>query len=454
MVLFLAAGLFLCVVVIVLLSLPHVKTSRSDSAAGLPVKHTHVVDSSGLRQQFMQQLQTYEGTLEPAIVGANLNHWNPEKAAEIDALKEHAIASFGSNDYATALTELSRLNAVAKQTLVIRDAMFSKEMVSAGKALNEKNYTAGDLHINKALLLKPGDQAAQSLNARIKTLPVLTLLLRTADVARTENNPEKEYAALAKAVNIAPQREALKQRRDVLAARIREHQFSAQISRGLLHVERKDIRAARINYNKAKALSPGRAELRVLHAAIMKQSNTLDLKHAMAQARKAIAGDDWMRAQSIYADAVKRHPDDTSILSGLQLADKLVNLQHVMADYIHRPERLASRNIAASARNTLIEARLFAHNSQSLSRQIVRLQGLLAGMSVKVPVFVKSDNQTYILVRGIGKVGTTLGRTIQLTPGEYTFEGIRAGYKSKLVQVQIPVGQASFEVEVVCDERI
>jgi len=453
-VLFLGAGLLFCVIFIVVVSFLPVKTPRTTSGETVSVDHTPAVDSPGLRQQFMQQLQAYEGTLEPEISGANLKNWNLEKEAEIHALKEHAITSFGLNDYASALTKLSHLNTVAKQTLVTRNAMFSAEISMVRHALNEKSYTEGKLHITKALLLKQSDQEARSLNTRVKALPILLELLKKADVARAENKPEKEYAALLKAVNIAPHREALKQRRDALASSIRENQFTIQISRGLSNVEKEDIRAARRNYKKAESLYSGRSELRALNAAIVKASAALDFKHAVANAGKAIAGDDWVRAQSIYADALKRHPDDTTILDGLQLASKLVSLQHAMADYIHRPERLSSPNISAGARDTLIQARVFAHNSQSLSRQIARLQNLLAGMNVKIPVFVKSDNQTYILVRGVGKVGTTLGRTIQLTPGEYTFEGIRSGYKSKLVQIRIPVGQTSFQVEVVCDERI
>jgi len=454
MVSILAIALFSCAAFIVAVSFFSFEMPQPDSGKALSVHNTHSVDQTGLREKFVEQLQIYEGELEPDIADANLKNWNPGKEAEITSLKDNAISLFGSGDYPSALKKLSGLEALARKTLAERDKIFSSEISMVRHALSEGNYTEGKLHITKAVLLKQSDQEAQKLEKRIEALPMLMALLKKADVARTENNPEKEYASLAEAVKIAPHRDTLRQRRDALASSIRENQFSALIARGLFNVEKKDIRAARLNYKKAKSLYSGRSELRALNASITRASNALDLKHAVANANKAIARDNWVRAQSIYADALKRHPNDTSILDGLQLASKMVSLQHAMADYIQRSERLASPNISASARNTLIQARVFAHNSPSLSRQIVRLQDLLAGMNTKVPVFVKSDNQTYILVRGVGKVGTTLGRTIQLKPGEYTFEGIRSGYKSKLVQVRLPIGKTSFQVEVVCDERI
>ncbi len=454
MVSILAIVLFFCAAFIVTVSLFNFKTLQPTSGEALSVHNTHPVDQAGLRERFMKQLQTYEGELEPDIAGANLKNWNPAKEAEIKALKENAVSAFARGSYASALNKLSGLNAMARQALAERDAVFSSEIATARQALGEDNYIAGKLHITKALLLKQDDPEARGLKKQIKALPGLIALLKKADVAHTENNPEKEYASLAEAVKIAPHRVGLRKRRDALAEKIRESQFSALVSRGLLRVQQKDIRRARLDYKKARSLYPGRPELRALNASITKASNALDLKNAVAEANKAIARDDWLRARSVYADASTRYPDDTAILDGLQLATRLVNLQRSIADYIRRPERLSSRNIFAGARNRLVQASAFARYSKTLSRQTAALKVLLARMEVKIPVFVKSDNQTYILVRGVGKVGMTLGRTIYLKPGAYTFEGIRSGYKSKLVQVRLPIGKTSFQVEVVCDERI
>jgi len=59
-----------------------------------------------------------------------------------------------------------------------------------------------------------------------------------------------------------------------------------------------------------------------------------------------------------------------------------------------------------------------------------------------------------VLVRGIGKVGVISQKTIKLKPGNYTFEGTRNGFKSKLLQVLIPHDQNNYSVRIICDEPI
>ena len=73
---------------------------------------------------------------------------------------------------------------------------------------------------------------------------------------------------------------------------------------------------------------------------------------------------------------------------------------------------------------------------------------------IEVDLIVVSDNATYIIVRSHGQVGKTLRRTIRLRPGMRVFEGTRAGYKSKLVTVDIKPEAPPVEVTVICDEKI
>ncbi len=447
-------GLLVCIAVIVMISLFDDEKSEPEPGEITAVHNSQPVDQTALREQFMQQLSAYEGALEQELLGTNLKGRDQAKDVELTSLKEKAISAFAMGDYATAVEKLTELAGQARETVAQRDLLFASAISGAKQALSVDDYMQAKLHISKATLLKQSNPEAQALEQRIERLPELISLMKKADIAAIENNPEKEYALLTEAVNIAPDREVLKQRRDVLAREIRENQFSSYISRGLVSVEKKDPGAARLHYKKAQALLPGRPELRVLNDAIIKSSDELDLNQAVGLAKKAIAEDDWSGAQSVYAAASKRHAKDKAILDGLQLANRLVSLQQALTDYINRPDRLSSRNVFAAAEDELVQANIFASYSKSLSALAAELKVLLASMNVKLPVFVKSDNQTYILVRGVGKVGLTTGREIELKPGFYTFEGTRPGYKSKLVQLQIYVGERPLSVEVVCDERI
>ena len=52
------------------------------------------------------------------------------------------------------------------------------------------------------------------------------------------------------------------------------------------------------------------------------------------------------------------------------------------------------------------------------------------------------------------KVGLINEKVIDLKPGTYTFEGKRIGYRSKLIQVDIPPNLGGIVVKISSDERI
>jgi len=449
-----------CIICIVAFSFVNFTASPPSAKAPVAIEITQQEKNpSALRSQFMHQLRTYEEDTEPALAGANLQNWAVDKALAISSLKKDATASFAARDYAAAVKKLSDSESMARQVLAQRNAIFSSQMVLAEKALANYNAIEAKLRITKALLVNPQNKQALDLAKQIDALPKIIALLKKATIAQTENNPEKEYAAITEAYKLYPNKQnpnkqKLKQRADMLAEKIRGSRFSALIARGLANVEKRRIKPARSNYQQAKAIYPERPELRVLNKAIGKLAHGMDLDRAITQGKASIARDDWIKARSIYTAAAKKHPDNKTILDGLQLSDRIVSLQSELAAHIRHSLRLSSPNVSAAAQDLLIQAKVFSRNSATLSRQTSELYGLIANMNKKISVTVKSDNQTFILVRGVGKVGITQQRTIQLKPGVYTFEGIRKGYISKLVEVRIPIGTRSLGVEIVCDERI
>lgn len=409
---------------------------------------------SELRQEFIDRLQRYEEGLEVAISDANLESWKAGKKQELASLKESAIEAFSKADYASALTKIAQLESDAEKTLAERDTLFSGAMDAALKALAADDVTIGKLYITKALLITPDNQQAQTVANKLDALPELLDVLKKVNIARIENNNQKEYNWLIKAIKLSPDRQGLQQRQDVLRQSIKEERFRGLISRALLAVEKHDFNTARSHYKKAKALYPGRLELRKLNKIITQTSRALQLKKLKVQAKKAMANDDWFKAESLYAKAIQDNPLDNELRDGLQLAGKVASLQTGIRKHLEQPERLSSENIFAEAQSTLIQANVFSRNSPTLARQAVQLKNLLNKVNIKIPVLVKSDNKTYILVKGVGKVGKTLSRTIELKAGDYIFEGSRPGYQSKWVRVHLPIAAPSFEVEVICDERI
>ncbi|MDQ6992498.1 MAG: hypothetical protein Q9M31_03415 [Mariprofundus sp.] len=433
-------------------SAPKVAQTTAELSDLLPVPS--ITASSKLRQQFISRLQHYQANLEREILDANLQAWNPPATELVTSLKASAVAAFSKAHYQVALANMAKLESSAREIIAQRAVQFTKAIDAVKQALNRDDVTAAQRYMTKALLLKPHDQHAQQLAKKVKDLPALMTLLKQVDVARIENNRSKELKWLSKAIKLAPARKALKQRRAFLAGQIKEDHFSALISAALLAVEKNRLKSARHNYKKAKALYPHRAALTILDEKITKRAAVLQLEQIKAEANKGISDDDWFKVQQLYHKAAQSYPQDRAIRDGLQLANKLVALQTAIDQYLKRSYRLADKNIFAEAQDTAIQGAILANHSPSMARKAQQLKDLLKQVNIKVAVALSSDNKTYILVKGVGKVGFTLSRTIQLKAGDYIFEGNRSGYQSKRLQVRIPIGSPTLHIEVICDAPI
>lgn len=411
-------------------------------------------DQTELRQRVLEKLREYKEELKPAIIASNLKEWDLKKDTEIASLEDAALKAFSYSEYVEAIKNLEKLEKSAKAVLINREEIFSSNIEAAKKALSEANYEKGKLFISQALIVKPGDQLGGDLEQKIDALPRILGLLREANIAKIENNLDKENALINEAFKLAPEREALKERVASLGLAIKERDFSSYIELSHESLSAKDLTQARSAYKKAQNIFPNRTELGVLLRGIATLERDKDIKNALSKANRAETGDDWPKAKALYQDALKRHLNDHRLLSGLKLSTTIVELKRTIEDYLKRQKRLSEPSISRLAKEVLARSEKFAKNSKSLVNAAARLSQALENMNRKIPVIVVSDSKTSVQVKGIGKVGMVSKKTIHLRPGEYLFEGARSGYKSKIVKVTILDGAHSATVEIRCDEPI
>lgn len=118
------------------------------------------------------------------------------------------------------------------------------------------------------------------------------------------------------------------------------------------------------------------------------------------------------------------------------------------------PERLSSVAVADNAKGLVSKAGDVAELSPSLADASRKVARLIDEYGRKVSIRILSDGVTRISVQGVGQVGVTTDRTIQLRPGSYVFEGARAGFRSKLIPVDILPGTEGLVVEIYPNEPV
>jgi tetratricopeptide (TPR) repeat protein len=411
-------------------------------------------DTEKVRSEFMERLKAYENNLEPRLEASNLHAWNPEGLVEISAFKRELMAAFANGEYETAMDHLVLLENSTLETVEMADQMFEENLEKAALLLGEEDHAGAKRHIERALSVHPQSPEALALAREIETLPRILVLLNGARAARAENNLEKEYDFLHQLSGAVPERKGLKARLEVLAGRIQSRNFDRHISSGFANITDGQAEKARIHYQAAKKIDPQRPELSLLMAQLLDLEKSLRVEQALRLAELAIRQDDWQKAKIYFARAAKDAPENKTAAEGLQRADHFIELLASLDHFLKNPYRLSNPDVGKEAEERLVQAEPASGYSFAIQQKARQLRELMTRVNRLVPVTVISDNQTFVLVRSVGKVGVVFQKNIQLKPGNYTFEGARKGYKSKLVQAFIPYDQDSFSVQVICDELI
>jgi hypothetical protein len=240
----------------------------------------------------------------------------------------------------------------------------------------------------------------------------------------------------------------------VVRKEISELRFANLIKKGLANIEQKNSEAAQLYLKKARSIFNESSEVELLSKKVKALVLDLEVERLVKEAKIESEADNWPKAELLYLKARNIQPNRKDIENGYVLAEKINNLNGKLAYHLQAPHRLSSRNVAEIVRNLAADARTVSAKSDLVEDQTFKLLELLKAYSTKVQVKVISNGTTNISVRGVGKVGLTNEKIIDLKPGKYTFEGKRIGYRSKLIQVEVPPNAGSIVVEILSDERI
>ncbi len=407
-----------------------------------------------VRDEFKEILQQYKNELEPRLQAANIERWNLNALFEINEQEKEAMLNFSNGDYPNALKNIQALKAKTLAILEKSEQIFKENMEKATLFLADDHYDEAKLHVEKALVVAPQSPEALALQQDIEKLQHILPLLNEAKAARAERDLQKEYNLLQQILQLSSERTEATKRLNLLGQLIKNKKFDAHISSGFAEIKNKQIKKARYHYQEAEKVDPKRKELEMLLGQVLAQEKALRIQQAVKQAEQAIHQDNWQQAKANFAKVIKDMPENETAIEGLKRANEILGLQSSLSQYIKNPYRLTHSGVLSEAEKILTQAQHASSYSFGIKRQTEQLRKLIVTFNRLIPVTIMSDNKTYVLVRGIGKVGVISQKTIKLKPGNYTFEGTRNGFKSKFLQVLIPYDQNNYSVRIICDEPI
>jgi len=406
------------------------------------------------REEFIELLREYEGITEPRLKDVNWSLTKKGSPEELLKIKKLGVNAFSLSDYTKALNHMKEAESKALRILQTRDTEFNKAIEKAKRYFEQPLYINADLHIKKALSLKPNDAVAIELHKRIKRLPLVSELLDERKVAEVENNTQKEMEVIRKILAADPKRLGLIKQLKNLEEKEEQLNFSRYIDAGIKSVERGRLVEARLSYKHAKKISPNQEEVKILFGLINNLAKKLNLENGLKKSLLAINDENWKEVTLVTEQLLKTHPKNGVLLSRSRLAREVLVQIEILTGFITKHERLSSNKVHSKARRAVIGARAYLVNSGLLRSKESKLSELLVAYKKKVKVIIVSDDKTDISIKGLGKLGYTKHRELQIYPNRYKIEGKRQGFRSIIVEANIPAGTGSLEFNVVCDERI
>ena len=450
---------FLVVIVacaLILLSLPYFEFTppKNTTVSVSKIKKISESDIAIIGEEFKELFQKYKSELKPRLNEANLKDWNQKALLELNEQEEHMMLYFSNGNYVNALAGIKSLTTKAIEVIDESDKIFRDNIEKATLFFSDDLYREAKLYIEKALVVAPQSTKAQVLQQDIEKLQQILPFLNKANTARAENNLLNESNSLEQVLKINSKRPVETERLELLKKMIRNNSFDNHISLGFSKIENHETNEARYHYQRAEKIYPERLELKALLEQILVEEKLYRTGQALKQAEQAAREDNWPQAKAKFKKAKKNMPSNEEAIKGIKLAKEILRLQSVLAQYEKSPYRLTDNGVLNEAKKILEYASHFSEHSSRLRKKINKLNEIIATFNQLISVKVTSDNMTDIQVRGIGRLGRIHNKTIELKPGYYTFEGIRNGFKSKLLQVLIPYNKNNYSVRIICDEPI
>ena len=376
------------------------------------------------------------------------------KYEKILSNRQKAVEAYGANDF----FEAARLIAVAlRETEIVlkqEEEYFELNMNMALDAYAAEDVERAGEAIGRAASLRPNDDMVAYWRQQINDLPKLLQAQRDADQANRVGQLSDELDALERILSYRPTDAAVTQRIATVQKQLRDQEFNEIINQGNWAVTAGDTKRAKMALADAKRQRPSNAQTVQLNAKIVALERQQTLAHHLTTALRNSQQDNWEGTLRSFEQALAIEATHSEAIRGRDLARQITQAQHRLDDFLARPHRLSSNNVAEAARAVVQEAQLRSRLSAKLKTSANALKLEIVKWQTPIPVRVRSDGLTDIGVRGIGRIGTTKERIIELRPGKYVFEGKRKGYRSVLIEAAVKIeGNKMMEITVVCDER-
>ena len=135
------------------------------------------------------------------------------------------------------------------------------------------------------------------------------------------------------------------------------------------------------------------------------------------------------------------------------MTEEILSLKKNLKSHSKNLHRLTNQKFKNAVLSDLKSSEKYLDVSPSLLKNYLEVSDVIKKSETKINVKISSDNETFIEIRGIGKVGKVEEKIIQLPPGKYYFIGKKKGFRDIFLDIDL-TGNEPVQLKIICLEKI
>jgi tetratricopeptide (TPR) repeat protein len=399
-----------------------------------------VLESILLEQELLQEAQVMRWA-EAGYIEADLNAQAGDEAYRNSEF-ERAIEL-----YQQSLTQLQQL----RESIPERAETAALETQKAIEALDQ---IAAQGALERLLWLAPMDPRIDSLGKSVAQLPSIIDYLAQAETAVASNDWEQAKLAIDQAHALNSAHPLIAAQRATIFASWHTFRFDNAMSAFYTALDQVRYDAAEEALAEARVHRPNDPAIGQAAEQLETAMTQETLRRLRDRGQLLIDQEQWGDAITHYQEALALDSTVQYALSGLAFARQRHELEQTLNNFIQEPARLSDIAIADDASEALRRAQATDPIGPKLAQQLTTLSELLRQANHSIPVIVRSDGATEVVLVRHSKLGQLVSTELSLRPGQYTLRGSRLGYRDVIVTFTVEPDSEAVEHFIACEEKL
>ena len=425
-------------------------TLGEPAAPGSPYQQAQQAKARQQAQSVLESILLEQELLQDAQV----MRWAEARYIDADLIAQSGDEAYRSSEFERAI-ELYQQSLTQLQQL--RESIPERAETAAletQKAIEALDQIAAQGALERLLWLAPMDPRIDSLGKSVAQLPSIIDYLAQAETAVASNDWEQAKLAIDQAHALNSAHPLIAAQRATILASWHTFRFDNAMSAFYTALDQVRYDAAEEALAEARVHRPNDPAIGQAAEQLETAMTQETLRRLRDRGQLLIDQEQWGDAITHYQEALALDSTVQYALSGLALARQRYELEQTLNTFIQEPARLSDIAIADDASEALRRAQATDPIGPKLAQQLTTLSELLRQANQSIPVIVRSDGATEVVLVRHSKLGQLVSTELSLRPGQYTLRGSRLGYRDVIVTFTVEPDSEAVEHFIACEEKL